>query len=120
MDLKDFIKNSLSQIAEGIMEASETLSNTDAEVNPASITVPNKNFKYYARTNNQNENTDRVVEIVEFDVAITVKEGNSKKAGINISVMSIGLGTGGESSSTAGSQSRIKFKVPMVFPSKRK
>ncbi|MDQ6982754.1 MAG: trypco2 family protein [Mariprofundus sp.] len=121
MDLKDFVKNSLSQIAEGIIDANETLSDTDAIVNPTEIVVNSDNSQAYGRTLSPalQDDPTRVVEKVEFDVAVTVQEGESTNAGIKVSVMSIGIGASGESSSTSGSQSRIKFTIPIVFPSKR-
>jgi len=121
MDLKDFVTNSLSQIAEGIIGANNALSDTDAIVNPAEIVVNSGNSRAYGRTRSPTlqEDPTRVVEKVEFDVAVTVQEGESTNAGIKVSVMSIGLGASGESSSTSGSQSRIKFTVPMVLPSKK-
>jgi len=121
MDLKDFVKNSLAQIAEGIIDANEELKETDAIVNPAEIVVNTENSQAYGRTRAPGKASDptRVVEKVEFDVAVTVQEGEATNAGIKVSVMSIGLGAGGESTSQSGSQSRIKFIVPMVFPTKR-
>lgn len=121
MDLKDFVKSSLSQVAEGIIEANNALKDTDAIVNPAEIVVNSDNSQAYGRTKRPElkEDPTRVVEKVEFDVAVTVQEGESTNAGIKVSVMSIGLGAGGESSLTQGSQSRIKFTVPMVFPSNK-
>ena len=121
MDLKDFVNNSLTQIALGIIDANEALSGTDAIINPTEIVVHSDSSQAYGRTRRpeRSEGPTRVVERIEFDVAVTVQEGESSNAGIKVSVMSIGLGAGGESSSTTGSQSRIKFTVPMVFPSKK-
>ncbi|WP_133249162.1 trypco2 family protein [Abyssibacter profundi] len=121
MDLKDFVKDSLAQIAEGIIEANESLAHTDAIINPTAITVNSESSQAYARTRPQARSDDRtrVVEKVDFDIAVTVHESEKTNAGIRVSVVSIGLGAGGESSALSGSNSRIKFTVPMVFPSKR-
>lgn len=121
MDLKDFVKNSLTQIAEGILAASEALKNTDAQVNPTEIVVNSNSSQAYGRTCKAERSDDptRVVEKVDFDVALSVQEGETTNASLKVSVMSIRLGAGGESNSTLGSQSRIKFSVPMVLPSKR-
>ncbi len=123
MDLKDFVKSSLHQIAEGMIEANEALTGTDAIVNPADIVVNSENSQAYARTlasnSTRDPNDSRIVEKVSFDVAVTVKEGKAKDAGIKVSVMSVGLGVGGKSETSSGSESRIKFSVPMVFPTKK-
>lgn len=121
MDLKDFVASSLQQIAEGIIQANENLKETSAIVNPAEITVNSDSSQAYGRTrpsSNPANNDSRVVEKVSFDVAVTIQEGTQTDAGIKVSVMSIGLGAGGKSENTSGSESRISFSVPMVFPSK--
>lgn len=123
MDLKDFVKSSLHQIAVGIIEANEALSDTDAIVNPADIVVNSENSQAYARTlastSSRARNDSRIVEKVSFDVAVTVKEGKATDAGIKVSVMSVGLGAGGKSEASSGSESRISFSVPVVFPTKK-
>jgi len=120
MDLKDFVKNSLHQIAEGIIEASTALSGTDAIVNPSDITVFTDNSQAYGRTSIvPKQSNSRVVEKVDFDVAVTVHEGKAKDAGLKVSIMSVGIGAGGKTEAKSGSESRIRFAVPMVFPTKR-
>ncbi len=121
IELKDFVKFSLSQIAEGIVGVNEMLSNTDGIVNPPNIVVNTVSSQAYGKTRKPSAEFEptRVVEKVEFDVAVTVQEGEATNAGIKVSVMSIGLGAGGESISQFGSKSRIKFSVLMVFPSKK-
>ncbi|WP_068859711.1 hypothetical protein [Perlucidibaca aquatica] len=120
MDLKDFVASSLQQIAEGILEAGDALKDTNAVVNPAKIRVNSGDSQAYGRTaSNALANPDsesRVVEKVSFDVAVTVQEGTETQAGIKVSVMSFGLGAGGQSNAASGSESRISFSIPMVFP----
>lgn len=120
MDLKDFVKSSLHQIAEGIIEANEALSDTNAIVNPPDITVYSETSQAYGRTKStdstQPASESRVVEKVEFDVAVTVEDGTAKDTGIKVSIMSVGLGAGRKSKTKSGSESRIRFAVPMIFP----
>ncbi len=84
MDLKDFVKNSLHQIAEGIIEANEALSDTDGMINPPDITVHSDSSQAYGRTRStrsaQQSSDSRVVEKVEFDIAGTVQKGTAKDA----------------------------------------
>ena len=122
MELKEFVKASLCQIAEGILEASEALKRTNAIVNPDNIIVNSDQSQAYGRTRPPRENVppsdSRIVEKVDFDVAISVQEGTTTNAGIKVAIMSVGLGAGGESKANTGSESRIKFSIPMVFPTK--
>lgn len=122
MELKEFVKASLCQIAEGILEASEALKQTNAIVNPNNIIVNSEQSQAYGRTRPPREGIappdSRIVEKVEFDVAISVQEGTATNAGLKVAIMSVGLGAGGESKSNSGYESRIKFSIPMVFPTK--
>lgn len=122
MELKEFVKASLCQIAEGILEASEALKKTNAIVNPDNIIVNSEQSQAYGRTRPPREDVpppdSRIVEKVEFDVAISVQEGTATNAGLKVAIMSVGLGAGGESRSNSGYESRIKFSIPMVFPTK--
>ena len=59
---------------------------------------------------------NRIVESIEFDVAVTVSEGKETKGGIGILVGSIGLGSQGKSDSEHSAVSRLKFRVPFVLP----
>jgi hypothetical protein len=66
MDLKDFITNSLCQIAEGIIEANARLKDTDAIINPTRMQTNSNNAQAYGRTVVADDNTHlsktRVVE----------------------------------------------------------
>ncbi|ROO08077.1 hypothetical protein BK673_16180 [Pseudomonas fluorescens] len=121
MDLKDFIATSLTQIAEGILTASEALRETDAQVNPTHIQTYSNSAQGYGRTRNSEiPEQGRLVERVEFDVAVTAESSEAGKGGLKVGIASFGLNVGAEASDKAGSTSRIQFGVPMVFPSKRK
>ncbi|AUG01405.1 hypothetical protein CXQ81_12585 [Pseudomonas sp. 09C 129] len=123
MELKDFIKNSLCQIAEAILDANEELKGTDAVVNPTRMQTNSNNSQAYGRTVKADDNTylskTRIVEKVEFDVSVTTDAESQVNGGIKISIASVSVKGGGESSDKAGSESRIKFSIPMVFPSQR-
>ena len=119
MDLKDFVKESLVQISNGINEANEALEGTGAMVNPLHVTTNSDKSQAYGRTGSPAHDvngTSRVVEKVDFDVAVVAEAGEQTKAGIKLSIASIGLGADGQSSSKDKSESRIKFTIPVVFP----
>lgn len=120
MDLKDFIATSLSQIAEGILAASDSLEDTDAVVNPTRLATHSRDAQGYGRTLLSGEpERGRAVERVNFDVAITTEDSTAGKAGLKVGPASFGLNVGGDMNSKAGQASRIQFGIPMVFPSKR-
>lgn len=115
MNLSEFVQASLTQIAKGIEGAKIELKDSDALINPRNMAVnrgSGSNYGYVTET------TDRlrVVELVEFDVAISIAEGSEKNGKAGISVGSIGIGVGAKNSETNSSQSRIRFKIPVAWP----
>ena len=124
MELRHFIKSSLVEISRGILDASEELSDTDAIVSPENFKVNSDSSQAFGRTHNEKNALDpitgsRVVHKVDFDIAVVVDETDKSNAGVKISVMSIGMSGGGETSTTSGSTSKIQFSVPVVMPSRK-
>lgn len=115
MDLKDFVRESLVQIANGISEANAALEGTSAAVNPHNVQAYSTEAKAYGRLNDAFKEKDALVELVEFDVAVTTESGTQTGGGIKISVASIGVGAEGKSTGSQSRESRIKFRVPMVY-----
>lgn len=118
MNLTTFIRESLVQIARGIEEANDALADTTAKVNPRGIAPsPKGDTKFYGYLNEDDTvKYRRVVQEIEFDIAVHVSEGTETKGGIGIMVGSIGLGSHGKSQAGSTSESRLKFTVPMVLP----
>lgn len=120
MELKDFIKESVVQIAQAIDEANEALSSTGAMVNPLNIKANSESAKAYGRTSMKNivsgQVGSRVVEKIEFDVAVSAEAGQQGSAGAKLSIASIGFGADGKTESSNKSESRIKFSIPVVYP----
>jgi len=119
MELKDFVQESLVQIVRGIESASKSLEDTNAHINPKNIYVNSDSRQNYGRLNTARE-CNPVVELVEFDVAVHASENTESKDKIAISVGSIGIGEGGRLQGSNSSESRIKFKIPVVFPTSNK
>ena len=119
MELKDFIRETLVQVAQGIEQASDELKNSTAAVNPKNVIINySENARHYGVLDQNPEELPpaRLVEAIEFDVAVHATEGSEASAKAGISVGSIGLGGKGSSSETKTSESRIQFRIPMVLP----
>lgn len=111
MDLKDFITETLVQIASGIEDAQVKLKEQDSQA------IINTNMTQTGDGNLVTGGRRVPVEIVEFDVAILANEGTETNAGIGLTVASLlNLKAGGQSNQSQGSESRIKFKIPMSYP----
>lgn len=116
MELKDFIKESLVQIADGINEANKSLEDSNAIVNPKGILAYSESRKAYGRIKEDYIDKESLVEIVEFDVAVQAESGTETGGGIKLSIASIGVGTNASSQNSKSTESRIKFQIPMIYP----
>lgn len=101
MDLREFVKRSLVDIAAGINDANAALT----EERGKSHELGGRWFRL--RREEGGLRADRI----EFDIAVTLTSGaaDSKGAGLRLSVVEFGMGKG--KSSGTESISRIKFSV---------
>lgn len=120
MDLKDFVKESIVQISKGIEEANTELADSEAMVNPVYVQMHSTDAQGYGRTKERdpqfNNADSKLLQKVDFDVAVTVEAGQQGSAGAKLSIASIGIGADGKTESSNRSESRIKFTIPVVFP----
>lgn len=116
MELQDFIASTLVQIARGIKNAEDQLEDSKAIVNPRNVqALKEKESAVYGYLDTQNQ-IFKVVQKIDFDVAVTAEKGTETKAGVGIQVGSIGIGTQGKTEKGNSSVSRISFSIPMVLP----
>lgn len=111
MELKDFVKNTLVQIVDGVIEAEKELEAKGASVNPIGGNFDQKQVGGRAWSFK-----DGVSEVVDFDVALTNSEKEGTSAGIGVLLGSISLGAKGASEEVITSVTRIKFSVPILLP----
>ncbi len=100
MELKDFIKVTLRELAEAIDESGVELKKKIALTN---VVLRSKNHGNYG--------------LIDFDLAVDVKESSKKggSGGLKVSVVEAKLGKDSETASS--STSRIKFTVEADFDS---
>ena len=124
MELKDFIKNSIEEISRGVLEAGEALSDTNAIVSPHDFRINSDSSQAFGRTRKVCDEHDelgtRVVQKVDFDIAVSIDEADKSNLNGKINVLSVSLGGGTETTTKSGSVSKIKFSVPVVLPSNQK
>ena len=113
MELRDFVSETIIQIAEGVALAQERSTELGAYVNPT-LTGNTTDAVQHGFL----KSAHGAAQIVGFDVALTVTEGKGAKGGIGIIAGAITLGGSGQSSTENSSVSRVKFGVPLILPSK--
>jgi hypothetical protein len=122
MDLKDFIKTTLTEIVEGVHEAREIVKNHEAANQGAEVApfVFGHTSATYIKLPSSHPGGEGPAVIVEFDVAVTVVETSEKKlqGGAKLAILSVGAGGNQSSQNTA--VSRIKFNVPLALPRGKK
>lgn len=116
MELQEFISGTLVQISLGIESAASQLKDSKALVNPRNVSTTGSKDEHIYGYLNVHRKFYKVVQKIEFDVAVTAEKAKETKNGIGISVGSLTVGSQGKSDATSSTVSRIRFTVPMVLP----
>ena len=105
MNLKDFISNSISEIAEAIQIADKKLEPIGGMANPGTHQRHADGGKYVAPRTTLN-----------FDVALTASKAGEGGAGIKASIFVVEASVGGKGEVKNESVSRLSFSVDIVLP----
>lgn len=110
MELKDFVKESLTQIATGIMEAQEELKGSNCLINPAGFI--NKNGQV------QHEYNDQLLSIqnVKMSISVSVTKASETKVGLSVLSTIANFGLSDKDSKNDNITNRIEFSVPISLP----
>ena len=121
MKLSKFIEETLSEIAAGIDGANQRLKSTGAVVNPPNMYVQSEgNSKIFAVWDKKALEMHPIVELIEFDVAISAGQDTETNANAGVSISVVKLGAGGKSLNKSDESSRVKFHIPFVYPRARR
>lgn len=106
MELKEFIKGTLIQITEAVVEAEEVCSKNGANVNP--LLSEDKEIAMTAYGNS--------VSMVKFHVGLCESKDASDKRGIGVFLANIGIGYSGNEGQKVDSMTTIDFSIPIKLP----
>ena len=110
MNLKDFVAESLREIIDGVVEGQKHGKLSEAIINPPPTYLIQQGQVLTDHA------TGVQIQMIDFDVAVTVREGTSTSGGMGLVVGPVALGTKGKSDAASESVSRIRFTVPVAFP----
>ncbi|MBH1496977.1 hypothetical protein JY423_13905 [Stenotrophomonas maltophilia] len=112
MDLKEFVRETLVQIATGVKDAQIDVRALGGIVNPATQNPLKVGNSYFSSVDDLHH-----VFLVDFDVAVSVAEntGTSAQAKLNVATI-LSLGAGGQSANSSAATNRLTFKVPLALP----
>jgi hypothetical protein len=116
MNLKEFVSESLVEIVAGISDAQSRLAESGAKVSPKIRTIFSKSQTGGSEMALGWDINGGLIQVVDFDVAVTAIEGTETKGGIGVVAGIFSLGSHGKSEESSQSISRIKFKVPISLP----
>ena len=108
MELKDFIKQTIEQIVDGVVEAQAKINDKGAIINPV-------NFPY-TKDGKHNHSRYSLPQDIEFDIGLTYTEKNGSIQGIGVFLGSINLGKKNDESLEAVAVSKVKFTIPLALP----
>lgn len=104
IELKDFVKETISSIAHAISELNEEQAGIGLVVNPKGL------FKGPDSTLIATNN--RIVSEVEFNLSISASSSSNTGGGVRLKVLEAGI-SGKDTQSAASS---IRFTIPVCFP----
>lgn len=101
MELKEFIKATVSDIAQAVKELNEELADTGLVVNPGGLDIPRDTVSL---------DSSRLVKEIDFQVLVSAH----KESGGSFHIQVVGLEMGNQSQ--AGTVSTIHFAIPVLLP----
>jgi hypothetical protein len=108
MELKDFIKQSLIQITDGVKEAQENIKDSGAYINP-------EGFHAGENLRHGYNKEYRHVQKVKMSIAVNVVENSELKGGAGI-ISVISLGLSGKITDVNSTTNRLEFEIPISLP----
>lgn len=111
MDLKDFIKNTITSISEAVLESQNELSDKGVIVNPEKVEI-GKNGEKLLRSDGW-----RYIQNLDFDILVAAEDGDDVKGGAGLKVAGV-ISIGGDVNESSKNQTsnKIKFTIPVAFP----
>lgn len=111
MELAQFVRETLLSVIMGIKQAQDATRTTGAVINPSGLRYNTQLLAGQGYTD-----TGEITQTIEFDLAITVKEGTATEGKIGVLTGILGLAAQGQSSSQNDQTNRVRFAVPVMFP----
>lgn len=110
MDLKDFIRSTITSISEAVIESQEDLKDKGVIVNPERMETGKTGEKLL-----RNDGW-RYVQNLEFDILVAVDEKADKGGKAELKIAGIGsVGGGMATENLIKNSNRLKFSIPVAF-----
>ena len=110
MELQEFIKNTLVQITNGVIDAQNELKGTGCLINPEGTSINGNVVKSAGETRKI-----RAIEKIKMNVVLEITETNGTSNGIGV-VKVLKAGFESEKSNSNSKVTSIEFEIPIAFP----
>lgn len=116
MELKEYISQTIYEIAQGVIEASQKCAELGAIVNPAETV--GENGSYYVPKDKIKGHTavERRVQQIHMDVLISVTESSMLDSTLKASIKVLGADVNGKTEGNTVNSNRVSFDIPVCLP----
>lgn len=106
MELKEFIKLTITEIMDGIKESQKEQDNYSAKINPSYATSHYQEIdgQYFA------------IKDINFEIALTESQTGENKKGISVSFPILNGGIDNNKTNTTTTGTKVSFSLPVIFP----
>ena len=111
MEIKDFISNTIEQVSEGIRDAQSKCRTYGTVVNPMIGDGSQGDYYIPFRPDEKWQ-----VQTLDMDIAVSVTETSGNEKGGKIGISAIGAGMNIQKGASMASESRIRFAIPICWP----
>lgn len=111
MELKDFIKATITGIVSAVNELNEELKDAGAVVDPHHAKFSGNQTDRMIYSNPQKSMQESLIHDIEFNLTVSEMETTDGKAGVSIKVINAGI----SSKTGTESQNMVKFSIPVVY-----
>jgi hypothetical protein len=109
MELKDFVRETIQNIAAGVAEAQLATKEYGAVVNPSGLN--------YHKDGQHNVSTHAIPQEILFNVGLTSTSKDGSSEGIGVFLGGVTLGKKNDSGNEDIAVTSVQFTVPIVLPS---
>lgn len=114
MDLRTFVSETLKEIVNGVDIARLACHDNEAQINPVMEGLAGETKFGLILDSGQ------LLQMVEFQVVLTTTHGGEQKEGIGVMFANIGLGKQNMKEQSSGTETMVRFSVPLVWPKEYK
>lgn len=106
MELRNFIKEAIEQIADGVLNASNACEPKGVKVNPLMRDGEGLSFTQYNDT----------ASVIKFKIGLCKSDDASVQNGIGVFLAGFGIGTSNKGNEHSDTITSIEFSLPIEFP----